>query len=233
MSSEKNTLESEAPLNALEYLCRITGTEPADWEEMVGPDSGVGLDFWFINTTNEEQWYVNVDQGEYTATRSQIEDTFHENTPSDHPELRTVRVFLDDGTDYVTSVNGSVPDDQIRKYFVGQRFDMGPGEARTWRDMKLCTNIEFLEAMSEPSTDGARSIVEAVVPNDREPWSKMNTVNAIIGGLTQEIVRNPRAVEELRRVLQKAPHDALIAIYDANWPEDGGIRGSRTHHLTP
>lgn len=37
------------------------------WKEMDGPDSGVGVDYWFVHKSGLEA-YVNVDQGEVTIS---------------------------------------------------------------------------------------------------------------------------------------------------------------------
>lgn len=48
-------------------LIEQAGGSEEDWEYMEGPDSGVGVDYWFYNDATGQEAYVNVDQGEYTV----------------------------------------------------------------------------------------------------------------------------------------------------------------------
>jgi len=47
------------------FLQKLTDTE--GWREIKGPDSGVGLDYWFDNPDGTEA-YINVDQGEMAVS---------------------------------------------------------------------------------------------------------------------------------------------------------------------
>lgn len=53
-------------MTALDHLCQETGTAPEEWEETDGPDSGVGVDHYFAHAMLG-MWYVNEDQGAFTA----------------------------------------------------------------------------------------------------------------------------------------------------------------------
>lgn len=54
-------------LTPIKVLCNETGTKPSDWEEMEGPESGCGVDYWFVNKKTGEEAYVNDDQGHITV----------------------------------------------------------------------------------------------------------------------------------------------------------------------
>jgi len=43
-------------------LARLTGTDKDDWEEAHGPDTGVGLDYWYVNGSTGETAWINLDQ---------------------------------------------------------------------------------------------------------------------------------------------------------------------------
>ena len=58
----------EEPQTAIEALSRETDTPIKDWEEIDGPDSGVGVDHWFRNKETGREAYVNEDQGEFTVS---------------------------------------------------------------------------------------------------------------------------------------------------------------------
>lgn len=51
-------------------IARATGSRCQDWEGRDGPDSGVGVDYWFEHTDGCTA-YVNVDQGEVSIQISQ------------------------------------------------------------------------------------------------------------------------------------------------------------------
>ena len=42
-------------------------TETKGWKEISGPDSGVGLDYWYGNAEGSEA-YINIDQGEMSVS---------------------------------------------------------------------------------------------------------------------------------------------------------------------
>jgi len=50
-------------MTALEALCKQTGTTPDEWEAIDGPETGVGVEYWFRHGDGREA-YVCDDQGE-------------------------------------------------------------------------------------------------------------------------------------------------------------------------
>lgn len=63
-------MKTETELGALETLCEHTNTKPEDWEELDGPESGNGVDYWFANIHSGREVYVNDDQGHITVDLS-------------------------------------------------------------------------------------------------------------------------------------------------------------------
>jgi hypothetical protein len=63
-------MKNETELSALETLCQQTYTKPEDWEELDGPESGNGVDYWFVNVHSGREVYVNDDQGNITVDLS-------------------------------------------------------------------------------------------------------------------------------------------------------------------
>lgn len=51
---------------AIDFLCAETGTKPNEWQEVDGPDSGVGADSYFSHS-DLGIWWVNDDQGTLIA----------------------------------------------------------------------------------------------------------------------------------------------------------------------
>lgn len=49
-------------LSIPEQLANVTATSPNDWEDLDGPDSGVGVDYWYRNIRTGVEAYVNLDQ---------------------------------------------------------------------------------------------------------------------------------------------------------------------------
>lgn len=49
-------------LTILERLAEATGTLEKDWEDLAGPDSGVGVDFWYRHRKSGAEAYLNLDQ---------------------------------------------------------------------------------------------------------------------------------------------------------------------------
>ena len=49
-------------MDLISRIAKQTGTPSADWKSVNGPDSGTGVDYWFINETTQLEAYVNVDQ---------------------------------------------------------------------------------------------------------------------------------------------------------------------------
>ncbi|MFZ5497281.1 MAG: hypothetical protein ACOZE5_18315 [Verrucomicrobiota bacterium] len=66
MKSKKQKRPS-VPTTPLEALCAQTETQPEEWSEVDGPDSGCGVDHWYRHADGTEA-YVNADQGEYTVS---------------------------------------------------------------------------------------------------------------------------------------------------------------------
>lgn len=52
----------------LDVLASVTSTAPDDWQTMDGPDSGVGIDYWFRNTGTGAEAYLNLDQDHLTIS---------------------------------------------------------------------------------------------------------------------------------------------------------------------
>ncbi len=53
--------------------------------------------------------------------------------------MKACRVYLEDGTDYITSINGT--DKEIRKYFIGRTFNYG-----IETDIMIkCINVEIVK----------------------------------------------------------------------------------------
>lgn len=48
-------------LNMTGLLAELSGTDPSAWEEVEGPDSGCGLDYWYHHP-EEGEAHINVDQ---------------------------------------------------------------------------------------------------------------------------------------------------------------------------
>ena len=46
----------------LEVLASVTHTSSEDWESLDGPDSGVGVDYWYRNRGTGAEAYLNRDQ---------------------------------------------------------------------------------------------------------------------------------------------------------------------------
>lgn len=43
-------------------LGHLTNTPAGDWSETDGPDSGCGLDYWYVNKVTGVEAYLNLDQ---------------------------------------------------------------------------------------------------------------------------------------------------------------------------
>ena len=50
----------------LQVLASVTETSVGDWEDMAGPDSGVGVDFWYRHQGSGAEAYLNLDQDHLT-----------------------------------------------------------------------------------------------------------------------------------------------------------------------
>jgi hypothetical protein len=54
-------MKSKQP-SILDRLACSTNTSASDWEELDGPESGVGVDYWFRHRKTGAEAYANLDQ---------------------------------------------------------------------------------------------------------------------------------------------------------------------------
>jgi hypothetical protein len=59
-------------MDHIQKLAQLTGTDAADWEDAEGPDSRVGVDFYYCHKGGNTAW-VNDDQGHVTFSVYDIE----------------------------------------------------------------------------------------------------------------------------------------------------------------
>ena len=52
----------------LQKLAFLTHTHEDDWEDLDGPHSGVGVDYWFRHGTTGAEAYANLDQDHLTIS---------------------------------------------------------------------------------------------------------------------------------------------------------------------
>ena len=52
----------------LEVLASVTHTSADDWESLDGPDSGVGVDYWYRRRGTGKEAYLNRDQDHLTIS---------------------------------------------------------------------------------------------------------------------------------------------------------------------
>jgi hypothetical protein len=52
----------------LEVLASVTHTPADDWESLDGPDSGVGVDYWYRQRSTGKEAYLNLDQDHLTIS---------------------------------------------------------------------------------------------------------------------------------------------------------------------
>ena len=52
----------------LEVLASVTHTSAEDWESLDGPDSGVGVDYWYRHRGTGKEAYLNLDQDHLTIS---------------------------------------------------------------------------------------------------------------------------------------------------------------------
>jgi len=52
----------------LEVLASVTRTSADDWESLDGPDSGVGVDYWYRHRGTGQEAYLNLDQDHLTIS---------------------------------------------------------------------------------------------------------------------------------------------------------------------
>ena len=58
----------DRPQSVVEVLASITGSTLDDWEDLDGPDSGVGVDYWFRHRETGAEVYANLDQDHLTIS---------------------------------------------------------------------------------------------------------------------------------------------------------------------
>jgi hypothetical protein len=56
------------PSYILQKLASLTHTHEDDWEDLDGPDSRVGVDYWFRHRTTGAEAYANLDQDHLTIS---------------------------------------------------------------------------------------------------------------------------------------------------------------------
>ncbi len=54
--------DGAAQLDHIGAIANLTGTAPADWAETDGPDSGVGVGYWYVHQRRNLTAYVSNDQ---------------------------------------------------------------------------------------------------------------------------------------------------------------------------
>ena len=52
----------------IDILASVTGTSTRDWQSLDGPDSRVGVDYWFRNRKTGQEAYLNLDQDHLTIS---------------------------------------------------------------------------------------------------------------------------------------------------------------------
>ena len=66
----------------LEVLASVTGRGEIDWEVLDGPDSGVGVDFWYRDRGSGSEAYLNLDQVRPTIS---VDDKKVSDDPRERP----------------------------------------------------------------------------------------------------------------------------------------------------
>jgi hypothetical protein len=62
MRVDPNDLRNPYDFSLEDWLALLTRTSPDQWDEATGPDSGVGVDYWFLNSKTKSEAYINNDQ---------------------------------------------------------------------------------------------------------------------------------------------------------------------------
>ena len=62
----------------VDILASVTGTRARDWQSLDGPDSRVGVDYWFRNRKTGQEAYLNLDQ-DYLTISVDGERVYHGN----------------------------------------------------------------------------------------------------------------------------------------------------------
>ena len=52
----------------VDILASVTGTRARDWQSLDGPDSRVGVDYWFCHRKTGPEAYLNLDQNHLTIS---------------------------------------------------------------------------------------------------------------------------------------------------------------------
>ena len=52
----------------VDILASVTGTRARDWQSLDGPDSRVGVDYWYRNRKRGQEAYLNLDQDYLTIS---------------------------------------------------------------------------------------------------------------------------------------------------------------------
>lgn len=52
----------------LDTIVEETGTDYGDWEELLGPSTGVGIERWYINIHTNQEVYGCDDQGDISIS---------------------------------------------------------------------------------------------------------------------------------------------------------------------
>jgi hypothetical protein len=68
MKSVRMSRTMTEPSSILQKLAFLTNTHEDDWEYLDGPDSGVGVDYWFRHRTTGAEAYANLDQDHLTVS---------------------------------------------------------------------------------------------------------------------------------------------------------------------
>ena len=68
MKSVQMSITLTEPSSILQKLAILTYTREDDWEALDGPDSGVGVDYWFRHRTTGAEAYANLDQDHLTIS---------------------------------------------------------------------------------------------------------------------------------------------------------------------
>ena len=68
MKSVRMSITMTEPSSVLQKLAFLTHTHEEDWEDLDGPDSGVGVDYWFRHRTTGAEAYANLDQDHLTIS---------------------------------------------------------------------------------------------------------------------------------------------------------------------
>lgn len=57
--------------------------------------------------------------------------------------MRSIRVKFENGDELTTSINGT--DEEIRRYYIGQKFQFGDTEQCPQDNLQRAVNVEFLD----------------------------------------------------------------------------------------